>query len=153
MKQTVWGCLAALGMAACAATAPLPAVAEETGPTSGITTTKPAASLPPAKPGKRTTYPFRGVIATVDANARTVTLTGRTARRVIAVLPETRFTRDGGPASLDDLKSGEAVGGTLRKTSEGREEALLIRIGARPDTRSTPGSAAAPTRERDDGAP
>lgn len=85
------------------------------------------------KGAKRQTYPFRGKIATVDAATMTVTLEGRTTRRRILVNPDTRLMRDGNPTTLETLKPGETVGGTLRKTPEGQEIATLVRVGARPD--------------------
>ena len=149
MKRNAWSCLAALVLAAWAAVATAPAVAQETGPTAGITETQqptPPPGRPPTEPapgpvtapaktgtGKRETYPFRGVVASVDATARTVTLEGKGSRRVIAVLPDTRLVRAGIPATLEDVKAGEKVGGTLRKSGEGREVALLLRVGDKPE--------------------
>lgn len=141
MKQTTCKSLAALCLAACALILPPRAGAETTNPNPGLTqpitpnptlTTPTDTPPPPAKPGKRETYPFRGVVASIDTTARTVTLEGRGTRRVISVLPETRLLRGDAPATLDDVKAGEKVGGTLRKNPDGRETALLLRVGDKP---------------------
>lgn len=147
MKRNAWSCLAALVLAAWAAGTTAAAVTQETGPTAGITETQPPtdpAPGPVTAPGKsgsakRETYPFRGVVASVDATARTVTLEGKGSRRVIAILPDTRLIRAGNPATLEDVKAGEKVGGTLRKSGEGREVALLFRVGDKPEETSATG--------------
>jgi hypothetical protein len=68
-----------------------------------------------------------------------VTLEGKGSRRVIAILPDTRLVRAGNPATLEDIKTGEKVGGTLRKSGEGREVALLFRVGEKPEETSPTG--------------
>ncbi|MDO8348599.1 MAG: hypothetical protein Q7T30_00065 [Planctomycetota bacterium] len=154
MNQTAMRCLTAFVIAAWAASAPLhAAVLQNHGPATGFQPQpqpqlRPAAvpgpiaraeaSPPKTKPkaGKRQTYPFRGVVAAIDTTAKTVTLEGRTTRRVIAITDETRLVRDGAAAALGDLKSGESIGGTLRKTPDGRELALLIRVGIKPDPKA-----------------
>lgn len=92
-----------------------------------------AATETGTKGKKRDTYPFRGVIGSVDAQARTLTLVGKQTRRVIQVTEVTRLEKsDKAKAVFDDLKAGERIGGTLKKGAEGVEEALLIRLGAKP---------------------
>lgn len=151
MKRNAWNCLAALVLAAWGGSRHGPGpVAQETGPDpAGITETQqptPPPGRPPTEPApgprhrarqngdrQTRTHPFRGVVASVDATARTVTLEGKGSRRVIAVLPDTRLVRAGIPATLEDVKAGEKVGGTLRKSGEGREVALLLRVGDKPE--------------------
>jgi hypothetical protein len=82
---------------------------------------------------KRDTYPFRGKVASFDAAAQALKLEGKTTQRVVLLTAQTRLTKQGQPAVLEDLKPGEQVGGTLRKSPEGREEALLIRIGPKSE--------------------
>lgn len=91
----------------------------------------PAPAPAPARGARRETYPFRGTIALLDATARTLTLEGRQTRRVIHVVDATRLERDGRRIPFEELKAGEAVTGTLRKTSAGAEEAVLLRIGVK----------------------
>lgn len=81
---------------------------------------------------KRTTYPFRGVIGTFDADTRLLTLEGRQGKRVIRLTDLTRLERDGRPGVPADLKRGEKVGGTLKRNPQGEEEALLVRVAPKP---------------------
>lgn len=161
MRHLVLCRLAALLAAAWTMAAPHPAVAAPEGPgspgeTIGSTPTptsvRPAASdaAAPNDPAsarpKRDTYPFRGIVASVDPSAMTLILEGKQAKRVIRVLPQTRIEKDGSPLPLEALKAGESVGGTLRRTPEGREEALLIRIGSKPEA-SPSGDGTRPKRK------
>jgi len=102
-------------------------------PPTRIEATQPESKETPATSKKRDTYPFRGKIASFDASALMLRLDGKTSKRVVHLTTQTRLTRSGQPALPEDLKPGEEVGGTLRKTPEGREEALLIRIGPKSD--------------------
>lgn len=104
-----------------------------TSPPPKIESTNTESKEAPSTPKKRDTYPFRGKIAAFDASALTLRLDGKTSKRVVHLTTQTRLTRSGHPALHEDLKPGEEVGGTLRKTPEGREEALLIRIGPKAD--------------------
>lgn len=142
MNQKAMLTLAALLLAAFTQTTPLvpSATASDRGPSATLAQTE--APEPGAKSAKRQTYPFRGKVASVDTMARTVTLEGRTSRRVIAVTDDTRLTREGAVARLEEIKPGEAVGGTLRKSAEGREIATLIRVGLKPKEKASPGAGA-----------
>lgn len=83
--------------------------------------------------GKTTnpTYPFYGTLDSVDAKAETITLRGKKKNRVILFTSETRITKDGTRASVADGTPGERVSGSVRKNSEGKEEAVTIRFGAK----------------------
>lgn len=138
IRQTARARLA-FAIAAAIATAAIPGwAAVESGPTSAVTTptaTRSAASAPEESGGKtrkRDTYPFRGVIGAVDAQARTLTLVGKQTRRIIQVTDATRLEKSGKAAVFEDLKTGERIGGTLKKNATGTEEALLIRVGQKP---------------------
>lgn len=76
----------------------------------------------------RDSYPFRGRIASLDTSARTLILEGKGTRRKVQLTEQTRILRDGSAITLEDLKAGDRVGGTLRKSASGQEEALLVRI-------------------------
>lgn len=92
------------------------------------------ARTPSPSSGKRETYPFRGKVASFDTTLRALKLEGKTTSRMVQLTAQTRLTKQGQPAKVEDLKAGEEVGGTLRKTPEGREEAVLIRIGPKTPT-------------------
>ncbi|MBL9126860.1 MAG: hypothetical protein JNL97_04400 [Verrucomicrobiales bacterium] len=142
--------LATLKLAAVILGAPLLAATAAPGPDKADTTVtstpgtaaaapstvdKPApARTPPPSTGKRETYPFRGKVASFDTTLRALKLEGKTSSRMVQLTAQTRLTKQGQPAKMEDLKAGEEVGGTLRKTPEGREEAVLIRIGPKTPT-------------------
>lgn len=141
MKHIVLNRLVGLLAAAWTLAAPLCVWAAEEGPaTPGGTpnaTPQPAVTTPVASPNprpKRETYPFRGTVGSVDPAAMTLVLEGRQSRRVVQLTPRTRIEKDGAPATVEAVKTGDAVGGTLRKTAEGKEEALLVRVGPKPES-------------------
>lgn len=98
------------------------------------------------KASRRTSYPFRGVVASFEAETRTLKLEGKKSQRVIQLPEAVRLERDGEPAELEELKPGVTVRGTLRRNADGQEEAVLVRIGARSENRS----AGDPNREGTD---
>lgn len=113
--------------AACLAAAADPQAPEPAGTPPRTTSTDNA-----AKPAKRSTYPFRGVIGAFDTETRLLTLEGKQGKRVIRLTDLTRLERDGRPGVPTDLKRGEKVGGTLKRNPQGEEEALLVRIAPKP---------------------
>lgn len=135
MRQTARLRLAVYLAAAFIAAAPTSMAADEKGP-SAPETTVPKSELPSTeRPRRRDTYPFRGIIASIDPNERILRLEGRQTRRLIRVLETTRLEREGKPAMFAEFKPGERVTGTLRRNASGVEEALLIRAAmpARPE--------------------
>jgi hypothetical protein len=129
MKETA-GLRLALCLAAAVASAAMGSMAaDDKGPEKATPTTTFEPAESPAKGNKRDTYPFRGVIASIDTTNRTVTLEGRQTRRVLRVTEVTRFEKEGKPLPFAELKKGEAVGGTLKRIAPGLEEAVLIRVG------------------------
>ncbi len=78
--------------------------------------------------------PFAGRIGSVDKVAMTFTLDEKTKPgRTFAVTSETRFMKDGKPATLNDGTVGEFVRGTYLKTADGKMEAHTISFGAKVD--------------------
>jgi len=155
MHKTKYPWLATLAVAIATLAHPLTTGAAEPGSDKNPApaTTKATGSRNTANStSKRDTYPFRGKIASFDAKTQALTLEGRTTRRVIHLNAQTRLVRQGQPARAEDLKTGEPVGGTLRKSPEGREEALLIRIGPKEDPAApaTPANPAKPGRPATD---
>lgn len=76
--------------------------------------------------------PFNGKITAVDATAKTITLSGKEAR-VVHITSSTKIQKDGKPATFDDAKVGEEVGGAFHKNAEGKMEATSVRLGAKPE--------------------
>ena len=77
---------------------------------------------------KARVIPFRGKIAAIDKQAKTL----KVGERVFQITPETRIMKTGKPANLDDAIVGEEVGGQYRSTQSGKLEALSVRLGAKP---------------------
>ena len=78
---------------------------------------------------KRSTYPFYGTLESIDSKEKTVTLRGKKKNRVIVFTSETRIQKDG--LSIQQAAPGERVSGLVRKSAEGKEEAVSIRFGAK----------------------
>ena len=72
--------------------------------------------------------PFAGTITATDSRAKTITVRGARGTDVIAVGPETKFSRNGRPGSLSDATVGSSVSGTAKVTSGPRALAVSIVI-------------------------
>lgn len=95
----------------------------------------PAPSAPDTST-KPKAIPFRGKLAEVDKVNKTITLDEKT-KRVFQITSETKITKAGKPATLDDGVVGEDVGGQYTKGADGKLTAKSVRFGPR---------AAAPTK-------
>jgi hypothetical protein len=118
-----------IGAAACAAilsTATL-AAAEST-PGTGTTQTQRKASSH--------AYPFRGTVDSVDATAKTITLDGKKSERVLHVTDDTVLEKDGKPAKIDEIASGDYARGLLSKPDGGREILVKATFGPKPDKKA-----------------
>jgi hypothetical protein len=104
-----------------------------------------------AEKKKTDAYPFNGKIASVDKTAKTVTLQGKEKARVIQITPDTRITKLGKPATLDDATAGEIVGGQVRRTAEGKEAAVSLRIGPAPEGKAKEGGDKGKSEEKGKG--
>ena len=74
-------------------------------------------------------FPFRGTLKAVDKAAMTLTIAGKEKDRVVYLTSETRYTKDGKPATLADAAVSGEVGGYAKKGKEGRTEAVSVRFG------------------------
>jgi hypothetical protein len=107
-------------------------------PAVGIAQEKPKA--PPAgnaegkpNPGARP-VPFRGTVAAVDKNAKTVTV----GERVFHISSETRLIKNSQPATLADIAVGDAIAGNYTKGDDGKLTAKMVRFGQRPPAERPP---------------
>ena len=101
--------------------------------------TKPAAAPEKGKDAPARPYPFSGKADKVDAAAKSFAIIGKEKSRTILTTDMTKVTKAGQPAKFADLKDGEEVGGTVRKNKDGKEEAVTLRIGAKPaDAKAEP---------------
>jgi hypothetical protein len=89
--------------------------------------------------GKRPTgRPFRGTIKSFDKASQTLTLDGDQSP-VILITSGTRLYKDGKQATTETLTVGEMVMGFGRDATEGKIEALTIRVGKPPARGPAPG--------------
>ena len=111
VKTTLFGLLAAALIA-------LPTVSRAQDQTAS--TNAPASATTPAKK-----LPFHGKAAAVDTAAMTLTV----GTLVINVTSETKITKNGKPATLDDIKVDDVVSGSYKKGDDGKLNASMIRDG------------------------
>jgi len=78
---------------------------------------------------KRVT-PFRGKLKAIDNTAKTISIGNET----IYITSETRITKAGKPATLEDGAVGDDVAGACRKDAEGKINALTLRFGPKVPT-------------------
>jgi hypothetical protein len=90
---------------------------------------KPAAPADEKQPAKPRAIPFRGKVAAVDKQAQTL----KVGERVFQITAETRITKAGKPATLNDAVVGEEIGGQYRNADGGKLEAVMVRLGAKPE--------------------
>jgi hypothetical protein len=124
-----------IGAAACAAilsTATL--AAAESAPGTGTSQTQRKASSH--------AYPFRGTVDSVDATAKTITLDGKKSERVLHVTDDSLLEKDGKPAKLDEIASGDYAKGLLSKQDGSREILVKATFGPKPDKKGDKKAAA-----------
>lgn len=79
---------------------------------------------------KRSTYPYRGVIGSIEG--RKITLKLKTKNRVIMVAEDAKVTKLGKPAKLADIKAGAYVTGSVKKV-DGKEVAVSVYEKPKPE--------------------
>lgn len=111
----------------------------------------PAATAPASKPRNPT---FHGNIDAADAAAMTFTLKGKKNTRTFTVTPATKLLkRTGGEATWADLKAGEYVTGSAKKTGEDAYQAVSVKVGPKPETAASPAPAKKPRKKKAEAAP
>jgi Domain of unknown function (DUF5666) len=97
-------------------------------PATSVTSTTPAPATSdqtaPAKP-KRRGLVFHGTVSMVDTNAMAFTV----GKRTFNVTSETRITKNGEPATLEDITVGDKVGGAYKKDDDGKFNATTVHDG------------------------
>ncbi|MFM1770466.1 MAG: hypothetical protein RJA22_2995 [Verrucomicrobiota bacterium] len=88
--------------------------------------------VPPATERKLGRPPFGGKLAAVDKAAGTIKI----GERTFHVTPATKIHMGGKPATLDDAKVGDEVGGQYRQGEGGRLELLSLRVGPKPEKKA-----------------
>jgi hypothetical protein len=93
----------------------------------------PKAPAAAAKKPSGSTYPFRGTVESVSVSARTITLEGKKAERVLHVTNESTFEKDGKPAKLEEVAPGDYAKGLLTRPEGNREVVVKATLGPKPD--------------------
>lgn len=90
---------------------------------------KPAAGKKETASKKKSAHPFRGKLVAVDKTAKTIKL----GQSVYQITSETKITKNGKPATLDDGVVGEPVSGYAKPTDDGKMAATTVRFGPKPE--------------------
>jgi hypothetical protein len=85
---------------------------------------------------------YAGTVASVDATAKTFTITNRNGTKVYHVTSKTKITKDGTPATFADITEGTKVRGSFHKDDSGDLNATTVLMGE--VKRATPPASAAP---------
>lgn len=135
-----------IGAAACAAilTTSTLTAAEASPGTSGSQTQRKASSH---------SYPFRGTVDSIDTAAKTIILDGKKSERVLHVTADSLLEKDGKPARLEEVTSGDYARGLVTKPDGTREILVKATFGPKPDKKTERKAAAgarpAPTAPAD----
>ncbi|HEY5911492.1 MAG TPA: hypothetical protein VJA21_12905 [Verrucomicrobiae bacterium] len=105
-----------------------------------------------AKKGKakRDWYPFGGIVAATDMQAKTVSLKKKTGARVLKVDATSELEVGGKPATLAAVKIGDYAHGKLRKDGAGKEVILAAKFDQEKPNKSK--EAPAPEAQKTPGA-
>jgi hypothetical protein len=98
------------------------------------------------KEGKAKAAPYAGELSAVDKSAKTVTIKTKNTSRVYQINAETRITKAGKPATLDDATVGEPAAAYGTEVA-GKYVAQSLRLGAKVD--DAPKSEAKPKKKKD----
>jgi hypothetical protein len=82
---------------------------------------------------KKSAHPFHGNLAAVDKTAKTIKL----GESVYQITSETKITKGGNPATLDDGVVGEPVSGYAKPADDGKMAATTVRFGAKAEDKGT----------------
>jgi len=93
---------------------------------------KPASEQTEAKEKKTGVLPFHGKLKAVDASAKTITV----GELTLQITADTKITKGGKTALLEDATIGEDVGGAYRKTEDGKLNITKVRFGPKENASS-----------------
>ena len=101
-------------------------------------TNKPAADKKTTVDNKETTtkkkggHPFHGKLAAVDKTAKTI----KVGESIYQVTSETKITKAGKPATLEEGVVGDPVGGYVKPTADGKMAATTVHFAAKTEEKS-----------------
>ena len=107
----------------------------------------PAAGSAPDKPAPATrAIPFRGTVAGVDKDAKTVTV----GERVFHISAETKLTKGNQTATVGEIAVGDVIAGNYTKGDDGKLTAKMMRVGPKPDAPQQANKKAKATEKKSD---
>ena len=74
-------------------------------------------------------YPFHGMIASVDAKMKTFTIAGKEKSRTFKITDKSIITKADKAATIKDVTENEEVRGSYWKQADGTMEARTIKLG------------------------
>jgi len=86
-------------------------------------------STPSTKKGAP--HPFHGTLNAVDKTAKTITV----GKQTFQITSETKITKNGKPATLDEGVVGEEIGGYVKPTDDSKLTASSVRFGPKTDSK------------------
>ena len=95
-------------------------------------TNTPAPEKKAAVPKKKAGHPFHGNLAAVDKVAKTI----KVGESLYQITSQTKITKAGKPATLEDGVVGDPVSGFAKPTDEGKMAATTVRFGAKASDKS-----------------
>ncbi len=116
-------------LAAAIAAAPTQLLAQNTNKPAAEKKPPVAKQEPAAK--KKAAHPFRGKLAAVDKVAKTI----KVGESIYQITSETKITKEGQPATLEDGVVGEPVSGYVKPTDDGKMAASTVRFGAKAEAK------------------
>ena len=110
---------------------------------------QPKTAAPKKAKAKSDSYPLWGEVVAVTS--RTLTIKGGEGKedRKFTITAETKIHNDGKPATLEDIKVGRKVGGSVQKVVEGNPKMLSINVGAAQEASKSKKSAASKSADAD----
>lgn len=113
-------------LAAALAGQPAQLLAQGTNPPTAV---KQAAAKKEPAAKKKGAHPFHGKLAAVDKVAKTI----KVGASLYQITSETKITKAGKPATLDDGVVGERVTGYVKPAEDGKMAATTVHFGAKVD--------------------
>ena len=124
MIKSVFRTVALGVLVAAIAGAPVQLRAQTTNPPAAAK--KSAAAKKDSAAKQKGAHPFRGKLAAVDKSAKTI----KVGESVYHVTSDTKFTKDGNPATMNDGVVGEFVSGFVKPAEDGKMNATTVHFGA-----------------------
>jgi hypothetical protein len=100
---------------------------------SAQSTNKPAVEKKSAKKDSAKGHAFHGKLVSVDKTEKSISV----GKSTYFVTSDTKITKDGKPAVLEDGVVGEECGGYVKTNTTGKAVLTSLRFGAAPDKKST----------------